>query len=153
LLPRGQALRIARETGSALAYAHAQGVWHRDVKPENVMFDAHGAVKLTDFGLARAANESRLTRTGSTVGTAAYMAPESTDGGSEAVSDVFALGVMLHEMLGGALPFRGEGALGIMYAIRNQPPAPLLEARADAGADVAALVLRMLEKQPRDRLA
>ncbi len=151
-LPIPQALRIARETASALAFAHGHGgIVHRDVKPENLMFDAHGAAKLMDFGLAHAASASRLTMTGGTLGTAAYMSPEAIAGRSEAASDVFALGVILHEMLSGELPFTGEGALALMYAIANQPPRPLLEHRADAGEQVAALVARMLEKSPASR--
>jgi serine/threonine-protein kinase len=150
-LPLPQALRIARETASALAYAHAHRVWHRDVKPGNVMFDERGAAKLMDFGLARAVGESRLTRTGTTLGTAAYMAPESMTGAGGAVSDVFSLGVLLHEMLSGSLPFKGEGDLGMMYAIANQPPSPLLETRTDASRELATLVSRMLEKEPEAR--
>ncbi len=151
-LPVPQALRIAREAASALAFAHGHGgIVHRDVKPENLMFDAHGAAKLMDFGLAHAASASRLTMTGSTLGTAAYMSPEAIAGKSEAASDVFALGVMLHEMLSGELPFAGESALAVMYAIANQPPRPLLEHRAEAGEGVAALVTRMLEKSPASR--
>ena len=150
-LPVPQAVRIARELAAALAFAHSRGIQHRDVKPENVMFDEHGAAKLMDFGLAYAANTTRLTRTNTALGTPAYMAPESLTGRSEAASDVFALGVLLHESLAGELPFPGDNAMALMYAITNTPARPLLAARPEAGAALAALVDRMLAKTAADR--
>ncbi|MEQ1831710.1 MAG: protein kinase [Candidatus Eisenbacteria bacterium] len=150
-LPVPQAVRIARELAAALAFAHSRGIQHRDVKPENVMFDEHGAAKLMDFGLAYAANTTRLTRTNTALGTPAYMAPESIAGKSEAASDVFALGVLLHESLAGQLPFPGDNAMALMYAITNTPARPLLAARADAGTGLAALVERMLAKSAAER--
>ena len=150
-LPIADALAIARDTAGALALAHRRGIAHRDVKPENLMFDQDGVLKLMDFGLARAAHASRMTTTGSTLGTAAYMPPESVRGGAGAPGDVFALGVMLYEMLAGTLPFSGESPLAVMYAIANQDPAPLRAARPDAPEPVEALVRRMLEKDPERR--
>ena len=148
-----QALRIARETASALAFAHGrpEPIAHRDVKPENLMFDGHGAIKLMDFGLAHAASAVRLTRTDTTLGTPAYMAPEAFAGRSAAASDLFALGAILHEMLAGELPFSGENLLALMYAISNLPPRPLLEARPEAGEGVATLVAGLLDKSPEAR--
>ena len=93
---------------AALAHAHRRGIVHRDIKPENLMFDEEGAVKVMDFGLARAPQASRLTMTGTTLGTAAYMAPESTRGAIGAPADVFALGVVLYKMLAGALRSRAR---------------------------------------------
>ena len=151
-LPVAEALRVARDAAAALALAHRRGVVHRDVKPENLMFDAEGAVKVMDFGLARSAQLSRLTMTGSTLGTAAYMAPEATRGAVDAPADVFALGVVLHEMLAGSLPFAGDSPLALLYTIANEPPRPLREARPEAPAEVEALLARMLEKDPAARI-
>ena len=150
-LPIGDALAIARDVATALALAHRRGIAHRDVKPENLMFDEDAIVKLMDFGLARAAQASRMTMTGSTLGTAAYMPPESVRGGAGAPGDVFALGVMLHEMLAGELPFGGDSPLAMLYTIANEDPKPLRLARPDAPEAVESLVLRMLAKDPGQR--
>ncbi|MEO5988298.1 MAG: protein kinase [Candidatus Eisenbacteria bacterium] len=144
-------LRIARDTLSALAYAHARGIVHRDVKPENLMFDEHGAIQLTDFGLAYAANTTRLTMTGTTLGTAAYLAPEALAGAPQARSDVFAVGVMLHEMLAGELPFPGDAPLALMFAIANMAARPLRDRMPDAPDTLVELLARLLEKDPAQR--
>jgi len=151
-LPVPEALALARDVAAALAHAHRRGIVHRDIKPENLMFDEEGAVKVMDFGLARAAQASRLTMTGSTLGTAAYMAPESTRGAVGPPSDVFALGVVLHEMLAGALPFPGENPLALLYMIANEAPRPLREARPEVPPEVETLVMRALEKDPERRI-
>ncbi|HKQ57566.1 MAG TPA: serine/threonine-protein kinase, partial [Candidatus Eisenbacteria bacterium] len=143
-LPIHAALTIARDAAGALALAHRRGIAHRDVKPENLMFDEDGAVKLMDFGLARAIQASRMTATGSTLGTAAYMPPESVRDGAGAPGDVFSLGVTLHEMLSGALPFSGDSPLAMLYTIANEPPKPLRDVRPDAPKAVEGLILRML---------
>ena len=147
-LPVAEALAIARDVAGALALAHRRGISHRDVKPENLMFDEDGLVKLMDFGLARATHLSRMTMTGSSLGTAAYMPPESVRGGAGAPGDVFALGVMLHEMLVGELPFSGDSPLALLYTIANEDPKPLRAARPEVPDAVEALVRRMLEKDP-----
>ena len=150
-LPIGQALAIARDTAAALAHAHRRGIVHRDVKPENLMFSEGGIVKLMDFGLARAAQASRLTMTGSALGTAAYMPPEATRGGTGAPGDIFSLGVMLHEMLAGELPFAGDTPLALLYTSANEPPRSLRAARPEVPDGVVALVGRMLAKDPAAR--
>ncbi len=150
-LPVAEALAIARAAAEALALAHRRGVVHRDVKPENLMFDEDGVVKLMDFGLARATQASRMTMTGSALGTAAYMPPESMRGGAGAPGDVFALGVTLHEMLAGELPFHGDSPLALLYTSANEEPRPLRAARPDAPEAVADLVMRMLAKDPERR--
>jgi serine/threonine-protein kinase len=146
--PIGEALAIARDAAGALALAHRRGIVHRDVKPENLMFDDEGIVKLTDFGLARAVQASRTTMPGTALGTAAYMPPEATGDGTAAPGDVFALGVTLHEMLAAALPFKGDSPLALLYTIANEEPQPLRDARPDAPERVEALILRMLAKTP-----
>ncbi len=150
-LPIGEALAIARDVAGALANAHRSGIVHRDVKPENLMFDDHGVVKLMDFGLARAALASRMTISGTTLGTAAYMPPESMKGGADAQGDVFALGVTLHEMLAGILPFAGDSPLALLYTSANEDPKPLRDARPEAPEVVEDLVKRMLIKAPEGR--
>ena len=150
-LPVPEALAIARDVAGALAHAHRRGIAHRDIKPENLMFDEEGAVKVMDFGLARALQASRLTLTGSTLGTAAYMAPESTRGATGAPADVFALGVVLYESLAGALPFPGENPMALLYMIANEPPRPLRGLRPDVPTAVEDLVARLLEKDPERR--
>jgi tetratricopeptide (TPR) repeat protein len=151
-LPIPEALALARDVAGALAHAHRRGIVHRDIKPENLMFDTEGAIKVMDFGLARAAQASRLTMTGTTLGTAAYMAPESTRGAIGAPADVFALGVVLHEMLAGSLPFPGENPLALLYMIANEPPRPLRAARPEVSAEIEAVVLRALDKDHAERI-
>ena len=158
-MPVADALGISRDVAEALAYAHKREVSHRDIKPENLMFDSEGRVKITDFGLARLAETSRLTRTGATLGTPAYMAPELLRGtaddvpesSSGAPADVFALGVTVYEMLAGVTPFRGQQAMAVLYAIANTEPRPLRELRPEAPPEVEAIVVRMLEKDPARR--
>src|SRR5204862_929722 len=100
-MPVANALAVARDVASALAYAHRRGISHRDIKPENLMFDEHGEIKIMDFGLARASLASKLTVTGTRLGTPAYMAPESLRGEAGPPADGFALGLCLYEMLAG----------------------------------------------------
>lgn len=155
-LEAAEALGLARPVAEALAYAHRRGVAHRDIKPENLMFDGEGVIKITDFGLARAGDASRLTRTGSALGTPSYMAPELLhgsveDGAAATAADVFALGVTLYEMLAGEQPFRGKTAMSTLYAIANNAPRPLRELHPGLPAEVEALVARMLEKDPAAR--
>lgn len=150
-LPVAEALGIARDVASALALAHRRGVFHRDVKPENLMFDEDGVVKLMDFGLAHATQASRMTMPGSALGTAAYMPPESIREGAGAPGDVFALGVTLHELLAGKLPFAGDNPIALLYTSANEPPTLLRAARPDAPQAAEDLVSRMLIKTPMDR--
>ena len=150
-LPLAEALIVARDVAAALSLAHRRGLIHRDVKPENLMFDEDGRIKVMDFGLARAAEATRLTMTGSAVGTAAYMSPESVRGQATTASDVFALGIVLHEMLTGDLPFAGDSALALMFTIVNEPPRPLRQARPGVPEPLEELVSRLLSKNPAER--
>ncbi len=150
-IPLAEALAVARDVAGALATAHRRGIVHRDIKPENLMFDEDGRVKVMDFGLARATLASKLTMTGTTLGTAGYMAPESLRGQPDAASDVFALGVALHEMLAGELPFAGESPLALMFTIANEPPRAVRALRPDVPEALEQLLARMLEKDPAQR--
>jgi tetratricopeptide (TPR) repeat protein/tRNA A-37 threonylcarbamoyl transferase component Bud32 len=146
-----EAAAIAGQLASALEAAHAAGLVHRDLKPDNVMILRDGRVKLIDFGLARWAGSSRVTEQGLAVGTAAYMAPEqlrSQEAG--AASDLWALGVVLYEMLAGRHPFGGERQ-GMVHNILYESPAPLREAREDVPAVLDSIVARCLAKEPRER--
>jgi serine/threonine-protein kinase len=151
-LDPAQALRIAGQVGAALDYAHQQGLIHRDVKPSNVLLDERGDAILTDFGIAKVVNESTvLTRTGASVGTPHYMAPEQwTTGRVDARSDLYALGVMLYQMLTGQVPFDGETPR-IMYAhVHEAPPAPqALNPALPSG--VGTVLLKALAKNPEQR--
>ena len=153
-LPAGEALQIAAEIAEGLAKAHAQGVVHRDVKPGNLMITDDG-VKVLDFGLAKFADSLQLTMAGSTVGTVAYMSPEQARGEeADARSDLWALGVVLYEMLTGRVPFRGAYPEAIFHAIKNEPVPPLQLPGAgdrEIPAALEMLVLRALAKDPERR--
>jgi serine/threonine-protein kinase len=140
-----EAVRIAVHTARGLAAAHRHGIVHRDVKPSNILVTDDGAVKLLDFGIARIA-DSDLTGTGDALGTVAYMSPEQLRGGADARADVWALGVVLYEMLAGHRPFGGDYEAALLYAILHGDPPPL--DRDGVSADLAAIVDRCLDKDP-----
>jgi tetratricopeptide (TPR) repeat protein len=148
-----EALDIATQVADGLARAHAAGVVHRDIKPGNLML-TEDAVKIVDFGLATLAGSLQLTQAGSSMGTVTYMSPEQLRGlGATTQSDVWAVGVMLYEMLAGHPPFQGDYAEAISYAIRHETPPPLRSARRELPEDVEQLVFRALHKDPAVRFA
>ncbi|MEP6690818.1 MAG: protein kinase [Gemmatimonadaceae bacterium] len=155
-LPLADALRILREVADALAEAHAQGVVHRDIKPDNVLLRGQHAV-VTDFGVAKAVSEAtdhqQLTTVGLTLGTPAYMAPEQAAGDptTDHRADIYALGVLAYEMLAGQPPFTGATPQAVLAAHMTHVPAPIITHRATVPAPVAELVMRCLEKKPADR--
>jgi eukaryotic-like serine/threonine-protein kinase len=153
-LPIEDAIRFATEAARAVAAAHEAGVVHRDIKPANIMLTRRGEVKLLDFGVAKLSGRTALTRTGSTFGTIAYMAPEHITGHfADQQTDVWALGVVLYEMLAGRLPFEGEHEVAMINAIANRPPTPLRQIRPDVPVAVENIVTRALQKSRDARYA
>jgi TolB-like protein len=152
-LPVGEALEIARQVGQGLACAHAAGIVHRDLKPGNVMLLPDGTVKILDFGLAKARDWS-LSGPSARLGTVSYMAPEQIRG--EAVdgrTDLWALGVVLYEMLTGRKPFAGEHEFSIAHAILHDEPVRPSTLRAEIPPAVQVALLTLLEKHPARRYA
>ncbi|HWM94309.1 MAG TPA: protein kinase [Thermoanaerobaculia bacterium] len=152
-LPVTEALDCALQVARGLAKAHRQGIVHRDVKPANLMVTADGLVKILDFGVAKLAGEVGLTRTGSTVGTPAYMAPEQIRSEPvDARADLWSLGVVLYEMVTGQRPFPGENQEAVAHAILTREPEPLARLRPDAPAGLERIVGGLLAKDPAQRL-
>ena len=142
----------AIQIGEALQEAHSKGIVHRDVKADNIMVNSKNQIKVMDFGLAKLKGSLKLTKTSSTVGTLAYMAPEQIQGGEvDARSDIFSFGVVLYEMLTGHLPFRGEHEAAMMYSIVNEESEPVQKYLPDASSDLIHVLNRLLEKNPQVR--
>jgi serine/threonine protein kinase len=155
-LPIPEVVGLFAQVVEGVAHAHKHGIIHRDLKPANVLMDKDGRPRVTDFGLAkRTAVDSALTATGQVVGTPQYMAPEqardSKDVGPPA--DVYSLGAILYFLLTGRPPFSGESFTDLLIKVVTDPPTPPRQARADVPADLEALCLRCLAKQPAERFA
>jgi hypothetical protein len=149
-----EALRLAEDVCVALEHAHERSVVHRDVKPGNVWLDAEGRARLGDFGLARAADRTRITQQGMMVGTAAYMAPEQALGGSATPrSDLYSLGATLYEMLTGRPPFVGDDAVAVISQHVNTAPVKPSWHNPAVPREVDAVVMRLLAKDPEQRQA
>ena len=162
-LPLEQIVEIASALGDALAAAHEKGIVHRDLKPANVMVSHEGRVKVLDFGLAKDVRGSNLgdatmtsasrTEVGVVMGTPAYMSPEQTSGRPlDHRTDIFSLGVLLHEMATGRRPFEGSSSAELVSAILRDTPPSVTDVRPDLPSDLARIVRRCLEKDPRHRL-
>ena len=150
-----EAARICARVGEALAYAHSQGVVHRDIKAQNVLLTRDGTVKLADFGIARlieSEDGEGLTRTDMLLGSADYLSPEQADGRPvDARADIYSLGILLYECLTGGLPFRGEGFVAVAMKHCSEPlPDPRL-ARHGVPDHLAAVAMRAAAKEPADR--
>jgi eukaryotic-like serine/threonine-protein kinase len=154
-LPVEESLRLAREVASALDYAHRQGVVHRDIKPENILLQ-DGAALVADFGIALAVQQaggSRMTQTGMSLGTPAYMSPEQAMGEREigARSDVYALGAMTYEMLAGEPPFTGPNSQAIVAKVLTEQAPPLRAKRPTVPSAAESAIMTALQKLPADR--
>src|SRR5437879_2584101 len=150
----GDAARIARQVADALAYAHGRGIVHRDVKPDNILIDSTGRVVVTDFGIAKAAAEAASQRTdeGMVVGTPQDMSPEQATGErTDGRSDIYSLGIVLYQMLAGEPPFDGESAQSILMKQATATPVPITRMRSDVSQPLAAVLDRMLGKDPAER--
>lgn len=148
----GRSLLFAEQIASALAEAHEAGVVHRDVKPANVVIAEPGQTKLLDFGVAKAIKETRLTKPGQRLGTASYMSPEQVEGDPvEPTADVWALGVVLYEMLAGIRPFEGRNELAVMQSILQEDPVPVQGHRPDVSDRIQRIITKCLQKDPERR--
>ena len=145
-------LSIATQILEALRFAHRRDVIHRDIKPQNIIVDSDGRVNVTDFGIARAGNVSTMTEAGSILGTAHYLSPEQAQGQPvEAASDLYALGVVMYEMVTGKLPFDGDNPVSIAMQHVHDHPAPPRSIVPDAPENLEAVILRSLGKHPIER--
>ena len=147
-----QSVDIAIQIAEALAAAHEKGIVHRDIKPENVMLRKDGLVQIMDFGLAKMQGVTRLTREGNTVGTIGYMSPEQVQGFNvDHRTDIFSFGVLLYELISGQSPFKGMHETAIIYEIVNVDPEPVSIVKPELPADLDAILLECLAKEPDER--
>src|SRR5829696_5489055 len=153
-LPVRRVLDLGLEVGRALAFAHAQGLVHRDVKPQNVLLNGDGRAKVTDFGIVRSLDAVGHTETGTVLGTSQYIAPEQARGEHvDAQTDVYSFGVVLYELLTGEVPYSGDSFLSVAMKHVNDPIPSVLDRRPDVPLRLATLIERSLAKQPEARPA
>jgi len=147
-----EAIDIATQISRGLAKAHSKQITHRDIKPANILITEDGVVKIVDFGLAKLAGRTMLTKEGTTLGTASYMSPEQTQGaGVDHRTDIWALGVVLYEMVTGKQPFAGDYEQAVMYSIVNEDPEPITGLRTGVPMELERIVGKALKKNPTER--
>ena len=151
-MPVETAINFAIQIASGLGKTHERGIVHRDVKPANILITRDDQVKIVDFGLAKLTRQTGITQRGTTLGTVAYMSPEQSHGeGVDHRTDIWALGVVLYEMLIGELPFKGDYGAAVVYSIVNEDPKPMQALRPEVPADLQRAVNRALAKEPQNR--
>jgi serine/threonine protein kinase/Tfp pilus assembly protein PilF len=151
-LPVEEAVDIAGQVAAGLSKAHEAGMIHRDIKPANIMVTKDGEVKILDFGLAKLSGQTQHTKTGTTLGTVAYMSPEQARGASmDHRTDIWSFGVVLYEMLAGTPPFRGEYDQAVMFSVMNDEPQPVANVRPETPDAIGRIIEKCLEKDPRNR--
>jgi serine/threonine-protein kinase len=147
-----EVLDTAMQISEGLGKAHGKGIVHRDIKPANIMITEDGIVKIMDFGLAKLAGQTRITRTGTTMGTVAYMSPEQAQGGEvDERSDIFSLGVIMYEMVTGRRPFKGDYEAAALYSIVHDEPEPISRYRPEVLDEMEMIVERALRKEADSR--
>ncbi|MCX6169971.1 MAG: protein kinase [Ignavibacteriales bacterium] len=147
-----EAINYATQIGEALEEAHAQGIIHRDIKPDNIMINSKNQIKVMDFGIAKLKEGLGVTRTMSTSGTLSYMAPEQLSNSAiDGRVDIFSLGILLYEMLSSKLPFRGDHQAAMIYSILNEEPEPINKYLSEVPSEMLHVLNRALEKDPEDR--
>lgn len=152
LLPLEEAIDIAIQIAQGIAKAHEKEIVHRDVKPTNIMLTKEGVVKVLDFGLAKLATQTKLTKDGTTLGTIAYMSPEQARGSEvDHRTDIWSLGVILYEMLSGQLPFKGDYDQAVVYAIVNDEIEPITGIRSGLPMELERIITKCLQKSPAHR--
>ncbi|MCB0215253.1 MAG: protein kinase [Caldilineae bacterium] len=153
-LETARAVRIGADLARAVGQAHAVGLVHRDIKPQNVLITPDGRMKVADFGIARAVSEAGMTAPGIVLGTVHYLAPEQAAGrGATPASDVYSLGVVLYEMLTGKVPFAADSGVGVAMKILNEAPEPLDALNPKVPAALVAIVERAMAREPEARYA
>src|ERR671936_3149742 len=149
--PVNIAIDYARQILAAVRFAHRHGIVHRDIKPHNVLVDAEGRLKVTDFGIARAGG-SQMTEAGSIIGTAQYLSPEQAKGAPvDQTSDLYSVGVVLYELLTGVVPFTGDTPVEIAMKHLSATPEPPSAHRAEIPRELDKVVMRALAKDPHER--
>ena len=151
-LPLNRAIGYALDIGDGLQEAHAHGIVHRDIKSANIIVTTKGRAVITDFGLAMLSDRSRITRTGTTLGTISYMSPEQASGKRvDLRTDIWSLGVVLHEMVAGEYPFSGTNMQTILTSILKDEPRPVHSANAEVPEELRRILNKSLAKNPNDR--
>ena len=147
-----EAVRLASQVADALGVAHARGMVHRDIKPQNVLLTADGDAKVADFGIARAASETTISNSSLVLGTAKYMSPEQATGEPVGpASDLYSLGVVLYEMLTGEVPFEADSEVDVAMKHVTEPPRPPKEKNPSVPEALNVVAMKLLEKKPEDR--
>lgn len=151
-LPLDESIDNAIQIAKGLAKAHSKGIVHRDIKPANILLTKDNEVKIVDFGLAKLAGKSMLTKEGTTLGTIAYMSPEQARGTEvDQRTDIWALGVVLYEMLTGVQPFKADFDRAVLYSIINEDPEPIAKLNPDVPIELQEIVNHALQKDPESR--